>query len=71
MKKVFGVSLQEHLRVTGKKLAYPLEICITTLSEFGLSEEGLFRIAGGLSKVKRLKAAIDSGCFSCLIPEYR
>ncbi|ENN73606.1 hypothetical protein YQE_09853, partial [Dendroctonus ponderosae] len=71
VKKVFGVSLQEHLRVTGKRLAYPLEICITTLTEFGLSEEGLFRIAGSASKVKRLKASIDSGCFSVLIPEYR
>ncbi|KAL1518052.1 hypothetical protein ABEB36_001735 [Hypothenemus hampei] len=71
VKKVFGVPLKEHLRVTGKRLAYPLEICITTLLDIGMHEEGLFRIAGSVSKVRRLKAAIDSGCFTCLIPEYR
>lgn len=71
VKKVFGVPLQEHLRVTGKKIAYPLEICVTALAEQGIEEEGLFRVAGSLSKVKRFKASIDSGCFSCLIPEYR
>ncbi|CAG9770390.1 unnamed protein product [Ceutorhynchus assimilis] len=70
VKRVFGVSLQEHLRVNGRRLAYPLEICVTALQEHSMSEEGLFRIAGGLSKVKRLKAAIDSGCFAYLIPEY-
>ncbi|XP_030750883.1 rho GTPase-activating protein 17-like isoform X2 [Sitophilus oryzae] len=71
IKKVFGVPLAEHLRVTGKKLAFPLEICITSLLELGMSEEGLFRLAGGMSKVKRLKSSIDSGCFTSLIPEYR
>ncbi|CAH1976389.1 unnamed protein product [Acanthoscelides obtectus] len=71
VRKVFGTSLKEHLRITGKRLAYPLEICITALSEYGLSEEGLFRVAASTTKVKRLKASIDSGCFVALIPEYR
>ncbi|XP_066250512.1 SH3 domain-binding protein 1-like isoform X1 [Euwallacea similis] len=71
VKRVFGIPLKEHLRVTEKRLAYPLEVCITALAAYGMEEEGLFRIAGSLSKVKRLKAAIDSGCFSVLIPEYR
>ncbi|CAH1185486.1 unnamed protein product [Phyllotreta striolata] len=71
VRKVFGTSLREHLRVTNKRIAYPLEICISALTEYGLSEEGLFRVAASTSKVKRLKAAIDSGCFSFLIPEYR
>ncbi|KAF7270622.1 SH3 domain-binding protein 1-like isoform X2 [Rhynchophorus ferrugineus] len=71
IKKVFGTPLAEHLRVTGKKLAFPLEVCITSLAEFGMTEEGLFRLAGGMSKVRRLKSAMDSGCFSVLIPEYR
>ncbi|XP_060535096.1 SH3 domain-binding protein 1-like [Cylas formicarius] len=72
IKRVFGVPLREHLRVTGKKIAYPLEVCVTSLeTEDGMTEEGLFRIAGGMSKVKRLRAALDSGCFTALIPEYK
>ncbi|XP_074029769.1 rho GTPase-activating protein 44 isoform X2 [Leptinotarsa decemlineata] len=71
VRRVFGTSLKEHLRITGKRIAYPLEICITALTEYGMKEEGLFRIAGSTSKVKRLKASIDSGCLSDLIPEYR
>ncbi|XP_072394395.1 rho GTPase-activating protein 44-like isoform X2 [Diabrotica undecimpunctata] len=71
VRKVFGTSLKEHLRITNKRIAYPLEICISALTEYGMSEEGLFRVAASTSKVKRLKAAIDSGCFSVLIPEYR
>ncbi|CAH1112463.1 unnamed protein product [Psylliodes chrysocephalus] len=71
VRKVFGTSLKEHLRITNKRIAYPLEICISALTEYGMSEEGLFRVAASTSKVKRLKASIDSGCFSHLIPEYR
>ncbi|KAJ8912956.1 hypothetical protein NQ315_000011 [Exocentrus adspersus] len=71
VRKVFGTDLKEHLRVTGKRIAYPLEICISILSQYGILEEGLFRVAGSTSKVKRLKLSIDSGCFSALIPEYR
>lgn len=47
MKPVFGVSLEEHLRVTGRKIAYPIELCVCALSELGMDEEGLFRVAGG------------------------
>ncbi|KAJ8965658.1 hypothetical protein NQ314_003975 [Rhamnusium bicolor] len=71
VRRVFGTSLSEHLRITGKKIAYPLEICISALYEYGMLEEGLFRVAASASKVKRLKASIDSGCLSFLIPEYR
>ncbi|KAL3285307.1 hypothetical protein HHI36_019416 [Cryptolaemus montrouzieri] len=71
VKRVFGIPLQEHLAVTGKRIAYPLEICVTALSEIGMYEEGLFRLTGGMTKVKRFKASIDSGCFCGLIPEYR
>ncbi|CAH1171245.1 unnamed protein product [Phaedon cochleariae] len=71
VRRVFGTSLHEHLRITGKRIAYPLEICVTALREYAMSEEGLFRVAAGASKVKRLRASIDSGCFSVLVPEYR
>ncbi|KRT81169.1 hypothetical protein AMK59_5773 [Oryctes borbonicus] len=71
IKPVFGTSLYEHLRVTNRRIAYPMEICIRALQELGMSEEGLFRVAGSVTRVKRLKLSIDSGCFSFLLPEYR
>ncbi|KAF2897952.1 hypothetical protein ILUMI_08227 [Ignelater luminosus] len=71
VKAVFGLSLEEHLRVTYRKIAFPLEVCVCALTELGMLEEGLFRVVGGASRVKRLKLAIDSGCFSLpLLPEY-
>ena len=50
MKPVFGVPLEEHLRVTERKIAYPIELCVCALSELGMDEEGLFRVAGGQFK---------------------
>lgn len=47
MKPVFHFPLEEHLRVTNRKIAYPLELCVCILLELGMEEEGLFRIAGG------------------------
>lgn len=48
VRAVFGVNLEEHLRVTGRKIAYPVELCVCALTELGMSEEGLFRVAGGM-----------------------
>lgn len=70
-KPVFGVELEEHLRVRDLQLAYPLQLCVTALSDRDrISEEGLFRISGSSLKVKRLKLSIDSGCFQTLLSEY-
>lgn len=46
---MFGYPLEEHLRVTGRTIAFPVELCVCTLHELALNEEGLFRIAGGMS----------------------
>ncbi|CAG5031831.1 unnamed protein product [Parnassius apollo] len=71
-KPVFGYPLEEHLRVTGRTIAFPLELCICTLHELALNEEGLFRIAGGLSKVRRMKLSLDAGLFTVPLPrDYR
>ncbi|KAK3089695.1 hypothetical protein FSP39_005689 [Pinctada imbricata] len=59
-KPVYGVPLEEHLRVTGRDIALVIEACICTLIEGGLDEEGLFRIAGMASKVKKLKNSFDA-----------
>ncbi|XP_052771143.1 rho GTPase-activating protein 44-like isoform X3 [Mya arenaria] len=60
-KPVYGMSLEEHLRVTNRDIATVLEACVCYLLEYGLEEEGLFRIAGMASKVKKLKASFDAG----------
>ncbi|XP_041363788.1 rho GTPase-activating protein 44-like isoform X2 [Gigantopelta aegis] len=59
-KPVYGMSLTEHLRVTGRDIAVVLEACIRTLLETAMEEEGLFRIAGGAMKLKKLKACFDA-----------
>ncbi|XP_054281560.1 rho GTPase-activating protein 44-like isoform X1 [Macrosteles quadrilineatus] len=64
VKPVFGVSLEEHLRVTGRKIAYPIELCVCALSVLAMDEEGLFRVAGGASKIKRMKLSLDANCLS-------
>lgn len=51
MKAVFGLNLEEHLRVTNRRIAFPLEVCVCTLTELGMLEEGLFRVVGGRSFV--------------------
>ncbi|CAH0397977.1 unnamed protein product [Chilo suppressalis] len=72
VKPVFGYPLEEHLRVTSRTIAFPIELCVCTLHELALSEEGLFRIAGGTSKVRRMKLSLDAGLFNVPLPrDYR
>ncbi|CAG7837854.1 unnamed protein product [Allacma fusca] len=59
-KPVYGTSLEEHLQGINRPIAYPIELCVCGLYLNGLEEEGLFRIAGSASKVKKLKAAFDA-----------
>ncbi|XP_048846568.1 rho GTPase-activating protein 44-like isoform X2 [Brienomyrus brachyistius] len=60
-KPSFGKSLEEHLTLTGREIAFPIEACVTMLLECGLQEEGLFRVAPSASKLKKLKASLDCG----------
>ncbi|XP_054706794.1 rho GTPase-activating protein 44-like [Uloborus diversus] len=60
-KPVYGGSLDEHLRVTNRQIAQVIETCVLFLLEYGVSEEGLLRIAGSASKLKKLKSAFDAG----------
>ena len=54
-KPVFGCNIDEHLRVSRRSIALPIEICVCTLYETGMDEEGLFRIAGGATKVRKFR----------------
>ncbi|XP_023562119.1 rho GTPase-activating protein 44 isoform X3 [Octodon degus] len=67
-KPSFGKPLEEHLTISGREIAFPIEACVTMLLECGLQEEGLFRVAPSASKLKKLKAALD--CCVVDVQEY-
>ncbi|XP_033840521.1 rho GTPase-activating protein 17a isoform X2 [Periophthalmus magnuspinnatus] len=67
-KPAFGTGLEEHLKRSGREIALPLEACVMMLLETGMKEEGLFRIAAGASKLKKLKAALD--CSTSQLEEF-
>ena len=56
---VFGQPLEDHLRRTTRDIATVIETCVCVLLEEGMDEEGLFRVAGPASKVKKLKVGLD------------
>ncbi|XP_046888200.1 rho GTPase-activating protein 44-like isoform X5 [Hypomesus transpacificus] len=60
-KPCYGKSLEEHLALSGRDIAFPIEACVTMLLECGMQEEGLFRVAPSASKLKKLKASLDCG----------
>ncbi|XP_070166390.1 rho GTPase-activating protein 44 isoform X2 [Polyergus mexicanus] len=64
MKPVYGYPLEEHLRVTNRKIALPIQLCVSALLRLGIEEEGLFRIAGAASKSRRIKLSLDACCLS-------
>lgn len=67
-KPAFGTELEEHLKRSGREIALPIEACVMMLLETGMKEEGLFRIAPGASKLKKLKAALD--CSTSQLEEF-
>ncbi|XP_046888116.1 rho GTPase-activating protein 17a isoform X4 [Hypomesus transpacificus] len=67
-KPAFGTGLDEHLKRSSREIALPLEACVMMLLETGMKEEGLFRIAAGASKLKKLKAALD--CSTSQLEEF-
>jgi len=60
--KLFGVSLEEHLTSSNRDISVVIESCIAFLLE-NVEEEGLFRIPGSTSEVKRLKSGFETGIF--------
>ncbi|XP_030646099.1 rho GTPase-activating protein 44 [Chanos chanos] len=60
-KPSYGKPLEEHLTISGREIAFPIEACVTMLLECGMQEEGLFRVAPSASKLKKLKASLDCG----------
>lgn len=57
---VFGTDLDKHLESTGKPIAAPLKKCCSSLLKSGIEQPGIFRLAGGLPQLRKLKAMFDS-----------
>lgn len=55
---MFGLCLAEHLRISKRDISVVLETCCNELRKEWMDTEGLFRIAGGQSKVKFLKVRV-------------
>ena len=51
---MYGVELDEHLRVTNRQIAFPIELCVCILWEIGMNEEGLFRVPCGNFHVEEI-----------------
>lgn len=67
-KPVFGTSLIEYAEQTNRELSIVIEYCICMLNE-NLAEEGLFRVPGSTSKVKKLKSFFNLQTYQ-MIQEY-
>ena len=66
IRPVFGTPLEEHLRVTNRKISMVLDECVTYLRTYNfLDTEGLLRKTGGTAKTKHLKASLDAGVGTC------
>lgn len=46
-KRIFKVSLEDHLAVTRRQISQVIELCVCCLLEKGLYEEGLLRVGCG------------------------
>lgn len=61
IKPTFGFSLEDHLKATGRTIAFPIELCVCMLYELARDVEGILRIPGTSSKVKSMKLSFDAG----------
>lgn len=46
-RRLFKVPLLEHLDMSSRSIAYPIELCVCALLEKGMHEEGLLRVGCG------------------------
>jgi hypothetical protein len=60
MRPVFGERIEDHLRSTGRTIAFPIALSCHCLMATGLNDEGLFRISAKQIKLDKFKAHIDS-----------
>ena len=63
LKPVFGLSLDELFERDGSAVPMVVYQCIQAVDFFGLEVEGIYRLSGTSSHVKRIKAMFDNGEF--------
>ncbi|CAB3998919.1 rho GTPase-activating 44-like isoform X2 [Paramuricea clavata] len=66
----FGCPLEKHLESTKREIALVIEECVRFIFQHGMDTEGLFRIAGQATKVRKLKASFDAGLADLSGEEY-
>ena len=66
----FGSPLEKHLESTKREIALVIEECVRFVFQHGMNVEGLFRIAGQATKVRKLKASFDAGLADLSGEEY-
>ena len=44
-----------------QEIAVPLQVCVKWMIEMGVWEEGLMRVAGSSTRIKRLRGLFDAG----------
>lgn len=57
----FGCALEQHLKSNKREIALVIEECIRYIFQNAMDIEGLFRLAGLATKVRKLKASFDAG----------
>ncbi|KAJ6636168.1 Rho GTPase-activating protein 92B [Pseudolycoriella hygida] len=67
-KRIFKVSLEEHLVVTRRQISQVIELCVCCLLEKGLYEEGLLRVGCAATKLRRLKSVINANYITAAFP---
>lgn len=71
-RKIFKVSLEDHLAVTNRTISYVMEVCVCCLLEKGMYEEGLLRVGCAGSKLRRFRSALDANLIGMPFPaEYQ
>lgn len=61
LQPVYGGSLEDHLRIQEREIAFVIEECVTFLYKTAMSVQGLFRLAGSAVKIRKLTAEFDAG----------
>lgn len=67
-KPSFGKPLEEHLAVSGREIAFPVEACVTMLLECGMQEEVRWRgmrNGGASGDIAAPKACVTPSCVLC------
>ncbi|CAO3668242.1 unnamed protein product [Umbelopsis vinacea] len=58
---VFGVELQQLLDQEGSEVPMILRVCTQTIEAYGLHNQGIYRVSGAASHIRKVKSLIEQG----------